>query len=138
MQARIACLALVAASGGKPDKAAVALIHHITKDAGFAPDLPPSAINQAIDLALTIADAEGGMDTLVDLIATTLRHNTDTPYNMASQAYAWTAEFVARTHHIAPEQTRILDILAEHLNISRLVRAAIDTSAAIRFTALEG
>ena len=82
----------------------------------------------AASLALTreLLGAEDGLESGLVLVCAAL----DTA--RCAQAYALAADFVMLNARIAPEEMRLLDILAENFRLDPLTRAAIDTAAQIR------
>ena len=77
-------------------------------------------------LARELLGAEDGLESGLVLVCAVL--------NAAgrAQAYALAADFVMLNAQIAPEEMRMLDILAENFRLDPLTRAAIDTAAQIR------
>ena len=77
-------------------------------------------------LARELLGAEDGLESGLVLVCAAL--------NAAgrAQAYALAADFVMLNAQIAPEEMRMLDILAENFRLDPLTRAAIDTAAQIR------
>ena len=80
----------------------------------------------SLPLARELLGAEDGLESGLVLVCAAL--------NAAgrAQAYALAADFVMLNAQIAPEEMRMLDILAENFRLDPLTRAAIDTAAQIR------
>ena len=76
--------------------------------------------------ARELLGAEDGLESGLVLVCAAL----DTA--RCAQAYALAADFVMLNARIAPEEMRLLDILAENFRLDPLTRAAIDTAAQIR------
>ena len=75
-------------------------------------------------LARELLGAEDGLESGLVLVCA--------PEYGPAQAYALAADFVMLNAQIAPEEMRMLDILAENFRLDPLTRAAIDTAAQIR------
>ena len=80
----------------------------------------------SLALARELLGAEDGLESGLVLVYAAL----DTA--RCAQAYALAADFVMLNARIAPEEMRLLDILAENFRLDPLTRAAIDTAAQIR------
>lgn len=73
-----------------------------------------------------ILSKDKGLDKMLELIAGAL------PASLSETAYALAVEIAATDLKVAPEETRFLELLAEKLNVSRLVTAAIERGAKAR------
>ena len=80
----------------------------------------------SLALARELLGAEDGLESGLVLVCATL----DTA--RCAQAYALAADFVMLNARVAPEERRLLDILAENFRLDPLTRAAIDIAAQIR------
>jgi len=73
-----------------------------------------------------ILGKDKGLDKVLELIAGAL------PPSLSETAYALAVEVAAADLRVQPEETRFLELLADRLNVSRLVTAAIERGAKAR------
>jgi len=87
-----------------------------------------------VTLAVTrdIVDAAEGVDTLLEIIATSLSDK------QSAAVYMLCADFIAQNGNVSPEEMRLLERLGEALAIDRLSRAAFDRAAQARAASLAG
>ncbi len=78
----------------------------------------------------TLLQAEDGLDRILDIIATSLAPR------LHETAYALAVEVAAADLHVEQEELRFLQMLRDRLELDRLVVAAIERSARIRYRVL--
>ena len=121
------CLLAVAQADGPIDARELDLITRLVetcRTGGEALEKP--GYEASLALAHELLGAEDGLESGLVLVCAAL--NT----GRCAQAYALAADFVMLNARIAPEEMRLLDILAENFRLDSLKRAAIDTAAQIR------
>jgi tellurite resistance protein len=78
----------------------------------------------------TLLQAEDGLDRILDIIATSLAPR------LHETAYALAVEVAAADLHVEQEELRFLQMLRDRLELDKLVVAAIERSARIRYRVL--
>ena len=78
----------------------------------------------------TLLQLEDGLDRILDLIATSLAPR------LYETAYALAVEVAAADLHVEQEELRFLQMLRDRLELDKLVVAAIERSARVRFRVL--
>ncbi len=127
-QAVLACLTLVVAADGAPSDEEQQIVARLLAATPALGTDKEDTQNLGLELALDILSASEGVETLLELAAQAL-----TPGAQAL-AYALAADFVLLNGQLAPEEMRVLDLLAETFALNRLTRAAIDSAAHIRLS----
>lgn len=77
-----------------------------------------------------LLQTDDGLDRILDLIATSL------PPRLHETAYALAVEVAAADLHVEQEELRFLQMLRDRLELDKLVVAAIERSARVRFRVL--
>ncbi len=70
---------------------------------------------------------EDGLDDILDIVAEAL------PPRLYETAYALAVEVAAVDLHVEQEELRFLQILRDHLELDKLVAAAVERSARVRY-----
>jgi tellurite resistance protein len=78
----------------------------------------------------TLLQAEDGLDRILDIIATSLAPR------LHETAYALAVEVAAADLHVEQEELRVLQMLRDRIELDKLVVAAIERSARIRYRVL--
>jgi tellurite resistance protein len=78
----------------------------------------------------TLLQAEDGLDRILDIIATSLAPR------LHETAYALAVEVAAADLHVEQEELRFLQMLRDRLELDKLLVAAIERSARIRYRVL--
>ena len=121
------CLLAVAHADGPVGACELDLIGRLVKTCRTGEEAHEKTGDAAsLALARELLSAEDGLESGLVLVCAAL----DTA--RCAQAYALAADFVMLNARIAPEEMRLLDILAENFRLDPLTRAAIDTAAQIR------
>ena len=90
---------------------------------GFDPEMLPKTAEDCASLL----GAEGGLDTVVDLVRDSL------PANLRETAYALACGIVAADGRVNQEEARLLELLRHQFDIDRLTAAAIERGARARY-----
>lgn len=114
--------------------AALVLIAALDDDAGeklavflpYCPQLDAARADFIMPLITDMARAPEGVEAVLELISAGL------PPALAEAVYMLAADYVAGFGAAMPEQIRLLERLAESLQLDRLTRAALDRAALAR------
>ena len=96
------------------------VIGNIVRDLPAFSDFNSELLPRIAEDCAEILGQDGGLDTLLDLIANSL------PDSLRETAYALACEVAAADQHLHQEEIRLLEMLRHRLDVGRLVSAAIE------------
>jgi len=126
----ILCLLTASAVDGAPQDSEIALIEAIANTSPVLATKTTDEYRRMMEIGLALISGPEGLDTVFSLATLELSARG------RATCFALVVEFVARNGHIAPEEIRFLDLLADHFKLDKLTRAAIEQAARIRLDPL--